>query len=93
MRRDKDGKLPIPEGYDIMDSQQWFSVSRTGMTIYRPGDDSSNEMKLRVWKARYGQFAMRGDTTVRFNKTTKRLYPPLTQAEVESGRAWGSDAA
>lgn len=86
MKRDKEGKFPVPEGYDIQEGQGFYSVPFTGITVFRGKDDKSTDSSIRVWKARYGRFAKRGDVTFTLNRASKRIYPKPVQAEAGGWR-------
>lgn len=72
--RNKDGTTAIPDGYSIMDSQAFFSVAHIGLTIHRPGIEQS-DMLIRTWKGKEGRFVRLGDSVVRFDETTTRIWP------------------
>lgn len=79
LKRDRDGKFPVPTGYDIGDSQNFYSRPDIGLTIHRP-TDNGGDMLIRTWKSKYREVARFGDTTVRFDATTLRLWPKLAEA-------------
>ena len=91
MKPDKEGKLPIPEGNDISDSIQFYSRSDSGTTIHR-ANFNSDEMLFRVWKVRDGRFARHGDTVLRVDPHTYRIYPkpvPVSNTnEIGNMRTW-----
>jgi twinkle protein len=89
LKRDKEGKMLVPEGDDIADTIHFASRCDTGITVHRP-DVQSSEMLIRVWKARYGRFARYGDTTMRYDPVTCRLWPKLMEAQ-PTGNAWAED--
>jgi hypothetical protein len=74
LKRDKDGKVQIPEGNEIADSVHFASRCDTGVTIDR-ANDQLDDMLLRVWKARNPRFAHYGDTVLRVDQHTHRIWP------------------
>lgn len=72
--RNKDGTYPVPGGYDIGSSQGFFSRCNIGLTIHRPSTDRT-DMLLRCWKTKDWRLAQVGDTLLRFDPSTSRLWP------------------
>ena len=63
MRREKDGKIPIPGLYDISDSAHWANKADVGIVIHR-----ENETTIRVVKSRYhDRIGMPGEITGSFD--------------------------
>jgi hypothetical protein len=87
LKRDKEGKIQVPEGDEIADSVHFFSRTDTGITIHRP-NFHSQDMLVRVWKARNGRFASYGDTTVRLDPRTFRIWPRPVEAQAEQNRGF-----
>lgn len=93
LKRNKDGKIEVPDGNDIADSVHFFSRCDTGFTIHRPNDQSS-EMLLRIWKVREWRFARYGDTALAYRSDTHRIYPRPVEVEphgVPILRHWQDD--
>ena len=91
--RDKEGKFVIPDGEEIADSRMFKSRCDIGVTIHRPSDQAS-DMLLRVWKMRDARFARYGDTTLRYDMNTHRIYPRPVEVEphgVPILRHWQDD--
>lgn len=63
MRRDNEGKYPIPTLYDISDSAHWYNKADVGIVVHRDGDVTT----VRVGKSRYhDQIGTPGETKVRY---------------------------
>lgn len=64
MRRDQDGRYPVPSLYDISDSAAWTNKADVGIVVHRQkGEDTL----IRVAKSRYhDQIGKPGDVTVRY---------------------------
>lgn len=64
MRREPDGKYPIPSLYDISDSSHWYNKADVGVVVHRKNDD---ETLIRVAKSRYhDQIGKPGDVMVKY---------------------------
>ena len=65
-----DGKLPMPTGYHISDSANWFNKPDSGITIYRGDDDV---ITIGCWKCRLeGLLGKRGSMTFKFDWRNQR---------------------
>jgi len=63
MRREPDGKYPIPSLYDISDSSHWYNKADVGIIVHR----SEEETLIRVAKSRYhDQIGKPGDAKVKY---------------------------
>ena len=70
MKKNADGKIDIPNGYDISDSSHWFNKADVGITVHRQDEGSI----IRVWKARYnGIIGANGDIRAIFNPVLNRF--------------------
>jgi twinkle protein len=64
MRREPDGKYPIPSLYDISDSSHWYNKADVGIIVHRKGEE---ETLIRVAKSRYhDQIGKPGEATVKY---------------------------
>lgn len=65
MRKNDDGKYPIPSLYDISDSAHWYNKPDVGVVVHRTGE---HETLIRVAKSRYHDIIGEpGDETYHFN--------------------------
>ena len=71
MRRDKDGKYPVPSLYDISDSAHWANKPDIGIVINR-SDLSINETTIKVAKARYHAIGIPGEIRGAWNAEQAR---------------------
>lgn len=60
MKRDRDGKYPVPSLYDIADSAHWANKPDVGIIVHRP-DLSVNETLIKVAKVRYATIGIPGE--------------------------------
>lgn len=85
LTRNKNGKFSVPGGYDIAESQAFSSVPHVGLTINRPNfgasHDDDDDMDLHCWKMRELTYGRVGNTSMRFDRHTHRLWPRPTVAE------------
>jgi twinkle protein len=76
LRRDADGRYPIPSLYDISDSAHWYNKADIGVVVHRKNDD---ETLIRIAKSRYhDQIGKPGDVSVRYI-WQKATYEPFSQ--------------
>lgn len=76
MRRDPDGRYPVPTLYDISDSAHFYNRCDVGAVVHRKSDD---ETLIRVAKSRYhDQIGVPGDLSVRYvwQKATYEAFAP-----------------
>jgi twinkle protein len=71
MKRDKDGKYPMPSLYDISDSAHWANKPDVGIIVNR-ADLSVNETTIKVAKARYHAIGVPGEIKGAFNAEQAR---------------------
>ena len=71
MKRDSNGKYPMPSLYDISDSAHWANKPDVGIIVNRP-DLAVNETIIKVAKARYYAIGIPGEINGIWNETTGR---------------------
>jgi len=70
MARGADGKIPIPTGYNISSSANWFNKPDNGLTIHRSDEGG---VTIGSWKCRLeGVIGTRGSMAFRFNPSNQR---------------------
>jgi twinkle protein len=85
MRREE-GKIPIPNLYDISDSAAWANRADVGIIVHRKSQD---ETMIRVAKSRYhDQIGKPGDVAVRYiwQRATYDLFDAQTSLSYEDRR-------
>lgn len=71
LRKDKDGKYPIPTAYDISDSAHWYNKPDQILIVHRTDE---NKTLIRVAKSRYHNVLGKpGDVELEFNDYTYRF--------------------
>lgn len=71
MMRDKDGKRPMPTGYDAADSAHFVNRPDAGLTIYRKSREAT---KIGCWKCRYeGIIGGLGTASFRYDENAARF--------------------
>lgn len=85
----KDGSLPIPNGYSVAGSAHWANKPELGVTVHRSSDDEGHEYTLaRVWKSkRQDIMGPTGDTKMKFDPDTGRYAPFVDWADIKNSRA------
>lgn len=68
MRRDRDGKFPMPGLYDISDSANWANKADVGIIVHR----ESGYVTLRTAKARYPDIGKVGEAKALFDEQALR---------------------
>jgi twinkle protein len=64
LRREQDGKYPIPTLYDISDSAHWANKADVGIIVHRKTED---ETMVKIAKSRYhDQIGKPGEVSVRY---------------------------
>lgn len=64
LRRENDGRYPIPSLYDISDSSHWYNKADVGVVVHRKNED---ETMIRIAKSRYhDQIGKPGDVAVKY---------------------------
>ena len=66
MHRERNGKVPIPGGYDVSGSSAHFNVCDLGISLSREGSES----RLTVWKVRFPWIGKIGSTELAFDIRT-----------------------
>lgn len=70
LRKNDDGSLPIPKGYDISGSAAWFAKADIGLTIHRVPEVAPQEVGVHIWKCRYAWVGQQGSTMLFYDKVT-----------------------
>lgn len=72
MPRDKEGKVPMPTGYDIADSAHFVNRPDSGLTVYRKAGQLT---KIGCWKCRYeGEIGKLGVGSFSFDPMSTRFF-------------------
>ena len=71
MKRDSNGKYPMPSLYDISASAHWANKPDVGIIVSRP-DLAVNETVIKVAKARYHAIGIPGEIKGAFNAERAR---------------------
>lgn len=75
LRRDKDGKFPVPTPYDISGGAHWNNKSDCAITVWRDPDAfNSRETTIYVQKIRFKEVGQVGECTLRYDLVTGRYY-------------------
>lgn len=92
MRREADGKLPIPKPDMISGSQHWWNKADVCITVYRKMDDFQDpDVEIHVLKVRFKHIGRPGIVTLQYDKITGRYSQPTSLRDVASYRNKGSD--
>jgi len=71
LKRDRNGKYPVPSLYDISDSAHWANKADVGIVINR-ADLAVNETTIKVAKARYHAIGVPGEIRGAWNRDQAR---------------------
>ena len=71
MRRNEDGKIPVPTLYDVSDSSHWYNKPDLGVVVHRANDEMTD---VYVLKSRYHDIIGKpGRFSLGFNTTSRRF--------------------
>lgn len=89
MRKDRDGKYPIPTPHDIADSAHFWNKSDACITIARDQVEGSQDVKIHIQKVRFKHIGRIGLATLKYDRVTGRYHePPPSAVDARVGR-WG----
>lgn len=78
LRRDDNGKLPIPRPDSISGSQNWWNKADNALTVYRALDDPDNQkVEIHVQKIRFKHVGRVGISELRYDRITGRYFEML----------------
>jgi twinkle protein len=70
MRKDKDGKYPIPTPHDIADSAHFWNKADNCITVWRDQVEGSREVDIHVQKVRWKHIGRIGATRLIYDRLT-----------------------
>lgn len=70
MRKDRDGKYPVPTPHDIADSAHFWNKSDNCITVWRDQVEGSEEVDIHVQKVRFKNIGRIGLRTLIYNRVT-----------------------
>jgi len=80
LRRDRDGKYPVPTPHDISDSAHFWNKSDNCITVHRDMAEGSQEVDIHVQKVRFKHIGRIGVTTLLYDRVTGRYHEKLRLA-------------
>jgi twinkle protein len=85
----RDGSLPIPNGYSVAGSAHWANKPELGVTVHRRRDDDGQEYALvRIWKSkRHDIMGPTGDVKMIFDVRTGQYTHYFAPDEIKDSRA------
>lgn len=94
MRRDNDGKLPVPRPDMISGSQNWWNKADACLTVFREMDEDkpSNEVHIYVQKVRFKHIGYPGVVKLFYDRVTGKYFEAAPGLSVvPSNRNWSDD--
>jgi twinkle protein len=83
LRRDDNGKLPIPRPDSISGSQHWWNKADNAITVWRALDDPDNQkVEIHVQKVRFKHVGRVGVTDLRYDRVTGRYHEMLREVGI-----------
>jgi len=82
MRKDKDGKYPVPTPHDIADSAHFWNKSDNCITVWRDQVEGSQDVDIHVQKVRFKNIGRIGLCTLSYDRVTGRYHEPLGAPKV-----------
>jgi twinkle protein len=77
MRKDRDGKYPIPTPHDIADSAHFWNKADNCITVWRDQVEGSQDVDIHVQKVRWKHIGRIGLATLKYDRVTGRYDEPL----------------
>ena len=77
LRRDKDGKYPVPTPHDIADSAHFWNKADNCITIWRDQAEGSQAVDIHVQKVRFKHIGRIGMVTLNYDRVSGRYNEPL----------------
>jgi twinkle protein len=78
MRREDNGKLPVPRPDMISGSQHWWNKADVNVTVYRDMEDpDSPNVEIHIQKCRFKHVGRPGIVDLRFDRVTGRYHEPI----------------
>jgi len=75
----ENGKMPVPNLYDISGSANWANKADIGLTIYRP-DSQGSEVDIHICKVRHKWVGRPGKVTLEYDRVTGRYSEPQVRS-------------
>lgn len=86
MRRDPNGKYPIPTPHDIADSAHFWNKSDACIAIARDQVEGSQDVDVHVQKIRFKHIGRIGLATLRYDRVTGRYFEPLRSVGYQAAK-------
>ena len=87
MRREADGKLPIPKPDMISGSQHWWNKADNALTVWRDMEQpDSQHVDIHVQKIRFKHIGRPGVVQLEYDRVTGRYHEPLRNIYEVKGR-------
>lgn len=84
MRRDDNGKLPVPKPDSISGSAHWWNKADAAITIHRDMNNlQSPDVDVYVHKVRFKHIGQPGMVTLHYDRVTGRYHEPPGQVDFE----------
>ncbi len=80
MRKDRDGKYPIPTPHDIADSAHFWNKADNCITVWRDQVEGSQDVDIHVQKVRWKHIGRIGLATLKYDRITGRYNEPPPRA-------------
>lgn len=77
LRKDRDGKYPVPTPHDIADSAHFWNKADNCITIWRDQAEGSQAVDIHVQKVRFKHIGRIGMVTLSYDRVTGRYHEPF----------------
>lgn len=88
LRKDRDGKYPIPTPHDIADSAHFWNKSDCCITVWRDQVEGSQDVDIHVQKCRWKHIGRIGLTTLLYNRVTGQYREKPSEPKLTSMSEW-----
>jgi twinkle protein len=84
MRKDKDGKYPIPTPHDIADSAHFWNKADNCITVWRDQVEGSQDVDIHVQKVRFKHIGRIGLCTLMYDRVTGQYRMKPSEPQMRS---------
>jgi twinkle protein len=93
LRKDRDGKYPIPTPHDIADSAHFWNKADNCVTVWRDQVEGSEDVDIHIQKVRWKHIGRIGLTTLVYDRVTGQYRDKPGQPEPRSISEWKRKSA
>ena len=77
LRKDRDGKYPVPTPHDIADSAHFWNKADNCITVWRDQAEGGQAVDIHIQKVRFKHIGRIGMVTLNYDRVTGRYHEPF----------------